>query len=169
MASINKGRMTAQIEGDFVVFVIGMRPNNLLKIHKWLPVVMAMGPMVKELSERPESGFLGSMGGVPFMVQYWRSFEHLTAYARNRDAKHFPAWVKFNKRVGQSGDVGIFHESFLVKAGQYESIYNSMPPTGLGRFAKLVPAVGRMESARSRAGVIQESDAPITTEGAIKY
>jgi hypothetical protein len=41
MAKIIAKRVTAQIEGDFVVFLIGMRINKPLKIHKWLPVFMA--------------------------------------------------------------------------------------------------------------------------------
>ena len=32
------------------------------------------------------------------IVQYWRSFEHLERYARDRDELHWPAWVAFNKK-----------------------------------------------------------------------
>lgn len=32
------GRYTAQLDGSFVVFIIGMRVNKLWAIHKWLPV-----------------------------------------------------------------------------------------------------------------------------------
>lgn len=31
------GRYTADIEGDFVVFLIGMRFNHPLRVRKWLP------------------------------------------------------------------------------------------------------------------------------------
>jgi hypothetical protein len=31
--------MAAQIEGDFVVFLIGMRIDKPWKLHKWLPVL----------------------------------------------------------------------------------------------------------------------------------
>lgn len=37
MANIHKGRYSAEIEGEFVVFIIGMRVNRLWAIHKWLP------------------------------------------------------------------------------------------------------------------------------------
>jgi len=30
----------------------------------------------------------------PMVLQYWRSMEHLEAYARQKDATHFPAWVR---------------------------------------------------------------------------
>ena len=52
-------RMTGQIEGSFVVFLIGMRINRFWKFHKWFPVATAMPKMLKELSQKPESGFLG--------------------------------------------------------------------------------------------------------------
>jgi len=51
-----------------------------------------------------------------------RSFEHLESYARNRDAARWPAWVAFNKRVGSNGDVGIWHDTYLVPAGSYERV-----------------------------------------------
>ena len=34
MAAVVPNRVTAQIEGDFVVFLIGMRINKLWKPHK---------------------------------------------------------------------------------------------------------------------------------------
>ena len=42
MAEIIAQRMAAEMEGDFVVFLIGMRINKLWKVHKWLPVFLAM-------------------------------------------------------------------------------------------------------------------------------
>lgn len=59
MGRVIPQRMAAEIEGDFVVFLIGMRVNKPWKPHKWLPVFLAMPRMLKELSARPESGFLG--------------------------------------------------------------------------------------------------------------
>ena len=84
-------------------------------------------------------------------MQYWRSFDHLEAWARSPDQSHFPAWTAFNRRVkGARGDVGIWHETFLVKAGQYEAVYSGMPAYGLGRVGELVPATGNREAARQR-------------------
>ncbi len=113
------GRHAAHIDGEFVVFLIGMRVNRPLKLHKWLPVAAAMRPMVKELEADPSAGFLGAtqgfLAGGPALVQYWRSFEHLERYARKADARHLPAWRKFNQRVRASGDVGIWHETYRVR------------------------------------------------------
>ena len=154
MAQINQQRMAGDIEGDFVVFLIGMRINRPWKLHKWLPVVMGMPRMLKELDALPaeETGFLGHNGlGLGAIVQYWRSFDHLEAYTRSKDHAHFPAWIAFNKRMKTSRtDVGIWHETYLVKAGQYEAIYSGMPPYGLGRISRLVPATGNRNEARAR-------------------
>jgi len=151
MSKVIDARMTAKIEGEFVVFLIGMRINQLWKPHKWLPVFLAMPKMLKELAAHPESGSLGHtrLGGA--IVQYWRSFEHLEAYARAKDKEHWPAWVEFNRRSGASrSDVGIWHETYVVKPGNYEAIYSGMPPHGLGKVGQLVPATGAHEAARSR-------------------
>ena len=151
MAGVIPARMTADMDGDFVVFLIGMRVNKPWKVHKWLPVFLAMPRMLKELDGHPESGFLGSIQSLNVIVQYWRSFDALEAYARAGDKEHWPAWVAFNQRIGESrGDVGIWHETYRVRAGEYETVYSGMPPFGLGRAAKLVSASGQRDSARGR-------------------
>lgn len=154
-------RVTAEIEGDFVVFLIGMRINKLWKPWKWGPTAAAMPRMLRELEQNADAGCLGTrllLAGPrsPVLIQYWRSFDHLEAYARTHDAEHWPAWVAFNRRVGSSGDVGIWHETYLVPAGGYECVYNNMPETGLGAASKLVPAAGRKAAAASRAGLREE-------------
>ncbi len=151
MSKVVPKRVTAEIEGDFVVFLIGMRINKLWKVHKWLPVFRAMPRMIRELERRPESGFLGHIMSLNVIVQYWRSFDDLEAYARNADQLHWPAWVDFNKRIGGSrGDVGIWHETYRVRAGEYECVYNGMPPLGLAKASATTDAVGELESARGR-------------------
>ena len=149
--------MTAQIEGDFVVFLIGMRINKPWKLHKWLPAGLGMFRMIRELERLPaeDTGFLGHNGATAGLtVQYWRSFDHLEAYAKSQDKAHFPAWVAFNKRLRNSrADVGIWHETYLVKAGQYETLYSGMPAFGLGRVSALTPAVDVRKNARGRLGL----------------
>ena len=159
MARILPDRLCAQIDGDFVVFIIGMRINKAWKPHKWLPVFLAMPRMLKELKEHPASGFLGSISAGLLTVQYWRSFQHLEAYARSHDHEHWPAWVAFNQRMAASrGDVGIWHETYLVRDGDYEAIYSGMPRFGLATAGNLLPAAGRRESARGRLVKQGEAD-----------
>ena len=170
MASVHKGRYAAQIEGDFVVFMIGMRFNRIFLIHKWLPVVLAMPRMLKELFQHPELGMLDARtfvsGRTLMVVQYWRSFEQLHAYAHARDKEHLPAWAEFNRRIGGNGAVGIFHESYLVKAGGYECVYANMPRFGLAKAGEMVPAVGRLQSAKSRLG---ETPAEVAPDGSQEH
>ncbi|QFT57779.1 hypothetical protein FIU94_02990 [Sulfitobacter sp. THAF37] len=154
MAQINDKRLSARIEGDFVVFLIGIRINRPWKPQKWLPAVLAMPRMLRELQARPaaETGFLGyTTLGFGTLVQYWRSYDHLETYANAPDAAHFPAWKAFNKRARNSrADVGIWHETYLVRAGEYETVYSGMPDFGLGKAASLVPATGAMSGSRKR-------------------
>ena len=150
---INRNRMTARIDGDFAVFLIGMRINNPLLIHKWLPVVTAMPRMMKELYQRPELGLLSHeiwFGRTIIVVQYWRSMDDLLHYAKSKDLEHLPAWQKFNKSVGTSGDVGIWHETYLVGPGSYENIYANMPAFGLGKAGTLLEAKSGLKSATER-------------------
>jgi hypothetical protein len=156
MSKVFKERYTATIEGDFVVFLIGMRINQPWRFWEWWPVLMAMAPMLRELYEHPELGFLGteyflSFGNrAPMLVQYWKSFEHLEAYARGKDHAHLPAWRNFNRKAAKSGSVGIFHETYVVAAGKTESVYANMPRFGLARAAGHVLATGKRETARQR-------------------
>lgn len=150
---IRRERLTAEVHGEFVVFLIGMRINKLWKIHRWLPVIRAMPKMLKELSKNPQMGLLSYemwFGRTTIMVQYWRSKEQLLSYAINKDAEHLPAWKAFNQSVGTNGDVGIWHETYVVAPGSYENIYANMPEFGLGRAGILNPASGKRFSARGR-------------------
>jgi Monooxygenase af470-like len=156
-AVIVRERVTASIDGDFVVFLIGMRVNNPLLVHKWMPVFIAMPPMIKELTRHPEMGFLHAemwFGRTTIMVQYWRSMEQLLTYAMNKDAEHLPAWQAFNKSVGTDGAVGIWHETYAASQGTYETIYVNMPSFGLGKAGSLKPATGNRESAGARLNKI---------------
>lgn len=150
---IHSARMTAELDGEFAVFLIGMRINKPWKIHKWLPVVQAMPRMIKELATTPDAGYLSSelwFGRTTIMLQYWRSSEQLLAYAKNRDAAHLPAWKAFNQSVGTDGDVGIWHETYVASAGTFENVYVNMPPFGLGKAGNLLPATGRRQHAADR-------------------
>lgn len=150
---IRRERLTATVEGDFVVFLIGMRINQPLKLHKWLPVAGAMPRMIKELRQQPELGLLHAemwFSRTIILVQYWRSMEQLLAYAKDRHAQHLPAWQAFNKAVGTDGSVGIWHETYAASAGSYENVYVNMPAFGLGRAGILQAAAGGRQSAAGR-------------------
>jgi len=151
--SVRHQRLTARLDGEYVVFLIGMRINRWWKVWQWLRVAFAMPRMLRELKEKPEMGLLGYEqwpGRTFILVQYWRSMDQLMAYAKNRDAHHMPAWRAFNKLVGTNGDVGIWHETYRVRPGDYENIYVNMPPFGLGKIGEALEARGNREGARGR-------------------
>ena len=154
-APVQPGRYSAAIDGDFVVFLIGMRFNKPLKVHKWLPVAAAMPRMLRVLDEHPELGCLGYrqwVGRTTILVQYWRDFDSLDRFARDRDLPHLEPWRRFNRAVRDSGDVGIWHETFRVRAGEYECIYGNMPVFGLAAASRHVPASAKAQSAAARIG-----------------
>ena len=146
-------RMAAELEGDFVVFIIGFRIKQLWRVNAWLPVFLAMPKMLRELAQQPELGLLGGQNAGLTIIQYWRSTEHLNRYAQARSHEHLPAWRAFNQNARRAaGAVGIWHETYRVAAGQYEALYVDMPAHGLGTAGRLVPASGRRETAAGRMG-----------------
>jgi hypothetical protein len=147
------GRYTHSHDGELVVFLIGMTVNRWWRIDQWLPTFLAMGPMLRELSEDPDSGMRGFRltfeGLKPVIVQYWDSSEKLYAYASDRAAKHRPAWSAFNQRARRNpGVVGVWHETFQV--AQAESVYVGTAEMGLAKATERVPVTGSMHAARAR-------------------
>ena len=166
MSAVVPGRFTANTEEPFVVFLIGMRVNRFRSFRKWWAVANAMPPMIQTLMERPEKGCLGAESFfrvwplTTILVSYWRSFEDLERFARSKDDPHLAAWRNFNRLVGNDGTVGIWHETYLVPAHQYEAVYGNMPIFGLAKATEHVPAVDRRETARRRLGGDNEPAVP---------
>jgi|ERR1700726_1772339 hypothetical protein len=154
MAEVFADRYAARVEKPVVLFLIGMRFNNLLAVQKWLPVTLAMSRVLAELATRPEAGLLFHRryisGRVLLVQQYWESFDKLLAYAHDRSGQHFPAWAAFNRAVGTDGSVGIWHETYLVEPGKSECIYANMPRFGLAAATAHVKAEGRLAAAKDR-------------------
>jgi hypothetical protein len=169
MGDVNGERLTAALEGDFVVFRIGMRINRLWKVHEWLPVVRATPRMLGDLEADPESGLPGydTKLGVRNQetVQYWRSFEALREYALDPDARHAPAIRWTNELKDESDAVGIWHETYLVRSGAYETVYTNVPPRGLGKAGELSPATGQRRTAAGRLGWTEGDDVAYGDDG----
>lgn len=150
---IYTGRYTTENNEDLVVFLIGMRVNKRLAVHKWFPVFTAMPGMIKELyAHGEELGFLSmeSYFGLrtTVMIQYWRSTEDLLAYAKSE--KHLIAWNNFNNKVADNDAVGIYHETYELKKKHYESVYGNMPLYGLGKAMKHIPISKERITAKKR-------------------
>lgn len=142
-------------DAEIVVFLIGFRANRPWRVASWLPVFAAMPRMLRELSQQRELGLLayrtllGERGAT--VVQYWRSVDDLHAYAHATDKQHRPAWAAFNRAVRKRpGDVGIWHETYVVHASHAESFYGQMPITGLAAATGSAPITPRSDSAKKR-------------------
>lgn len=147
------GRYTTENDEDMVVFLIGMRINRRLAVHKWLPVFTAMPCMIKELyTHQEELGFLAMENyfglRTTVMIQYWQSTEHLLNYARGQ--KHLAAWRAFNQKASATNAVGIYHETYVVPKGHYESIYGNMPIYGLAKAKNHIPVSAEERKAKKR-------------------
>jgi hypothetical protein len=135
------GRTTAAAEGDAVVLLIGMRINHFWAVHQWVPVLLAMPRMIRELSRDRSRGLLGHLlltasPRTYYVVQYWESKEKLYAYAAAPDMFHHKVWAVINRkeRAGKVRQhVGIWHEAYITPKGSYETIYADMPPFGLAK------------------------------------
>lgn len=82
MAAVAPKRVTARIDGDFVVFLIGMRINKPWTVHKWLPVFRAMSRMIRGIRSRgpdPVNGYLmrSSVCALSSVTIAHREKEHL--------------------------------------------------------------------------------------------
>lgn len=144
MAEIMPGRFMAQVDESVVVFLIGMRINRLLAVSRWSQTAAAMPPMLRTLRQHPEQGFLGAETFVYWrgivLLQYWRSLDDLQRFARQPSEPHLKAWQQFNRSIGSDGSVGIWHETYVVPAGNTESIYVNMPIFGLAAATQHVAA-----------------------------
>lgn len=160
MAKIFPGRYIAQvsnqIEEPYILLFLGIRVNHFHLFWKWIPTVLASFPMVYSLVRHRAAGFLGGQAfffrpGLG-IVQYWRSFDDLERFARSKKHPHLKGWRWYNKAIGASGQVGLFHEVFLIKPGGQEAVYDNMPPFGLSLAAKHVPATLQQGGIRLRLG-----------------
>ena len=127
MGSINQGRFTANIDGDFVVFIIGAKPNplRLIRSLRDLGGNRGMKHMLDYLSDQPEKGLLGYEMNFPTIVQYWRSFEQLEAFAKDEDdpspGRILRSWILVGQERGRAvgdddefiGALGFNHGAFL--------------------------------------------------------
>ena len=75
--------------------------------------------------------------------------DELEAYASA--LTHKTMWKRFYELVKMDGDIGIWHETFTVREGEYEAIYGNMPRFGLA-VAGEHRGLGSKSGARERLG-----------------
>lgn len=151
---------SARCDGDFVVFLIGTRPNGANPFTKtFVQLRAAFQSMIDELESDPTLGYMGGdlyvganeRKSTILYVQYWRDYESLQKWTHKKMGIHFKAVMEYMKTDRLAGLNGIWHETYKVRDGEYESIYAHMPPMGLALATLAVPetkmnnGVGRME------------------------
>jgi hypothetical protein len=150
-----QGRWTAEVDGDFVVFLIGAMVHDPAVAPEATRLLMAMAEMLDELEADPSTGLLSyARHGEPgrgVIVQYWRSFDALESYARNPGARHAPVWRAWNRLAADDRHgAGLWHETFKVAAGDYEAVYQNVPLMGLQRAGRALTVSEARDSARAR-------------------
>ena len=153
-ASIIDGRHQADLDGQVVVFPIGMKINRLWAVHRWLRPTVDTARMWWHLQRNRPQGYLGGYlfvyaRGVG-MMQYWRDFDALEAFSRDDSQPHLKAWRQLVHQTADDQTFGYWHETYVVDASTAETIYGSMPPFGLSEAVGHAPIGGRSETARGR-------------------
>lgn len=168
MAEILEGRWTAEVDGDFVVFLIGAQVRNPFRARRALPLLGQMRGMLADLERDRvagiDRGFLGyqshGVGPIGVIVQYWRSFDDLERFARAPGERHAEVWRAWYRAAQhRSRAAGIWHESFAVRAGQYEAVYQGTPVMGLLKAGRPQRITHRTLTARDR---LRRTDQPET-------
>jgi hypothetical protein len=153
-------------QGDLVVFLIGVTVGKPWRADQWVRISYAMTRMQRELhrnKELAEAGveeWLGFLGGYncvgprgPVSVQYWRSTEDLYGYANDAGREHRPAWLDYYQRahrIKRGDGIGIWHETYAVRAGGHESAYGNLTDWGLAGVTGSIPLIRRGRTARER-------------------
>ncbi len=112
-----------------------------------------MPKMLRHLMTHPDAGLLGFhswFGRTTIIVSYWRTAEDIQRFAADPDAPHAAPWREFMKQTAGSGDVGIWHETYVVPAGNYEGIYSDMPRFGMAVAGEHVPVGKGSQTWRQR-------------------
>ena len=143
-------RTTAAAEGDVTVLLIGMRINHFWAVHHWLPVLLAMPRMLRELAKDPERGLLNHvlLTASPrtyYVVQYWESKEKLYRYAHASDMFHHRAWAistARNARARCAGTWGCGTRRTSCPRGRTSRSTPTCPRSGSRRRTDRCPSSG---------------------------
>lgn len=142
---------------DLVVIYLGMRVHSL----RGLRTLMYFGREIARSVEAKPDGLLlhenltySLLPPHLGMRQYWRDFDSLEAWTRQRP--HQEWWKRF---LADPAGTGFWHETYFMRGG-VEAIYDArLPKVGMMNFAPLVAAHGSMFSARRRLHLAGEAPA----------
>jgi Domain of unknown function (DUF4188) len=147
---------------DLVVVYLGMRvrkPKGILRL-------LGIGPQIDRSWRAWPDGLLLHENLIWSLLpphlgmrQYWRDLDSLERWTRSEPHRRW--WLDFMR---DTGGTGFWHEAYFMRGG-IDAIYDDVgAPLGLGRFAPVAQARGRMFSSRMRAGADGEPPAPAIPE-----
>ncbi len=84
------------------------------------------------------------------VLQYWKDFDALEAWSHR--SPHSEWWRGLVDRARTKGDVGVYHETYLVPRRNIESIYLDCQAVGLSAFGTSADSVGALTTGRDRLG-----------------
>jgi hypothetical protein len=139
---VTPGRWVADPSADATLVLFGLRANRWARVWSWLPLVRALRRMLAEAEAKPaESGLLWAHqwrdGRVFTVLSYWRDMEAAMGWAQDKRFRHARDWRRYNRgRVGDSGDVGLWHEVVAIDPERLHTIYRDMDRRGLAAATK---------------------------------
>ncbi|KAL8867013.1 MAG: hypothetical protein Q9174_005936 [Haloplaca sp. 1 TL-2023] len=141
-------RENGKQEGDKVaVFLLGASSNHPLGLLA--PGFGDIGPLFDSMWEEAEadtdkSGLIGkstvfmpvpasdeASGVALIIISYWKSIEHLHAFAQGPAHRKGWDWWEAEARK-KHPHLGIMHETFEAPKGRWENVYEGFVPTGMG-------------------------------------
>lgn len=136
-SEILPGRWVADPPPGVTLVLFGLRVNRWGRLWSWWPLVRSLRRMLDEAaSARDESGLLWARqwrdGRVFTVLSYWSSHDAAMAWAQDTRFSHVRSWRRYNRgRVGDSGDVGLWHEVIEINPDRLHTIYRDMDRRGL--------------------------------------
>lgn len=126
-----------------VVFILGANSNHPMGL--FAPGFKSLGDYFQNMwndaeANREKWGYLGKAttmpmatagGNVLVTISYWKSIEHLHAFAHGPTHRlGWDWWAAQNKKYPH---IGIMHETYGVPAGGWENIYQNFQPFGMAQ------------------------------------
>lgn len=143
---IRAGRWVADPPSGTTLVLFGLRVNRWGRPWSWLPLVRALRDMLAEAERQPdESGLLWASRWRDrrtfTVLSYWRDFDTAMAWAQDARFRHVRVWRAYNRgRVGDDGDVGLWHEVIVVDPERLHTLYRDIDPRGIAAATQAEPA-----------------------------
>ncbi|KAL6721911.1 hypothetical protein ACLMJK_001016 [Lecanora helva] len=136
-------------EREVVCFLVGSNCNHPMGVFSpgFKVIAKYFSDMwVEADTNREKWGFLGKStittmptpggGSALITISYWRSIDHLHAFAAS--PLHKAGWEWFGQITKKWPHIGILHETFEAKERGWENVYKNSWPVGMGQAQHLV-------------------------------